>query len=96
MAELPVAGALASPEVVWFGVGALTLVSVDVVSCVEAVGATDVGEAVTVLVVATAGEDTTLVGLRGLTGLVGFVGLVTLLTQVLLVVTQFPDHVGEP
>ena len=56
----------------------------------------DVGEAVTVLVAAATGEDAALVGFSGLTGLVGFVGLVTLFTQVLLVVTQLPDQIGEP
>ena len=93
VAGLVVDGALEPPELVG---DALALESAGVVSCVEAGCATDVGEAVTVLVVATAGEDTTLVGLSGLTGLVGLVGFVTLLTQVFDVVVQFPDHIGEP
>ena len=96
VAGLVVCGALEPPELVWLVAGASAVLPVDVVSGVETGCATDVGEAVTVLVVATAGEDATLAGLSGLTGLVGLVGFVTLLTQVFDVVVQFPDQIGEP
>lgn len=51
--------------------GALAGLSVDEVTGVETVVTLDVGEAVTVLVAAAAGEDTTLVGFSGLMGLTG-------------------------
>jgi hypothetical protein len=100
VAELGVVvGALEPPELVWLLDGALAGLSVGVETCVETVVTLDVAEAVTVLVVAAAGEDTTLVGLSGLiglTGLVTFVGFVTLFTHVLEVVVQTPGHIGEP
>lgn len=96
VAGLVVCGALEPPELVG---DASTLLSACVVAGVEALGTTDVGEAVTVFVVAAAGEDTTLVGLRGLTGLAGdctLVGFVTDLTHVFEVVIHTPDQIGEP
>jgi hypothetical protein len=100
VAELGVVvGALEPPELVWLVAGASALGAVDVVSGVETVVTLDVAETVAVLVVAAAGEDTTLVGLSGLiglTGLVTFVGFVTLFTHVLEVVVQTPGHIGEP
>ena len=96
VAGLVVCGALEPPELVG---DASALEPAGVVSGVETGCATDVGEAVTVLVVAAAAEDTTLVGLSGLiglTGLVTFVGFVTLFTHVLEVVVQTPGHIGEP
>lgn len=101
VAELAGAGAVEPPELVWLVVvvDASTLESAGVVAGVETDVTLDVAEAVTVVVVAAAAEDTTLVGLRGLmglTGLVTFVGLVTLFTHVLEVVVQLPDHKGEP
>jgi hypothetical protein len=100
VAELGVVvGALEPPELVWLLDGALAGLSVGVEAGVETVVTLDVAEAVTVLVVAAAAEDTTLVGLSGLiglTGLVTFVGFVTLFTHVLEVVVQTPGHIGEP
>ena len=63
--------ALEPPELVVFVAGALAGLSIDEVAGVETVVTLDVGEAVTVLVAAAAGEDTTLVGFSGLMGLTG-------------------------
>lgn len=99
VAELPAVGAAEPTELVWLVDGASAALAVAVVSGVETVVTLDVAEAVAVLVVAAAGEDTTLVGFRGLTGLIGdctFVGFVTLFVQVFELVTHTPDHIGEP
>lgn len=99
VAELAGAGAVEPPELVGLVDGASAALAVAVVSCVEALVTLDAAETVAILVVAAAGEDTTLVGFRGLTGLTGdctFVGFVTLFTQVFDVVTQLPDQIGEP
>lgn len=96
VAELAGAGAPEPPELVG---DASTLEPAGIVSGVEALVTLDVGDAIAVLVVATAGEDTTFVGFSGLTGLTGdctFVGLVTLLTHVFEVVVHTPDQVGDP
>ena len=98
VAELVVAGALEPPELVWLVDGASAVLPTGVVSCVETDVTLDVAETVAILVVATAGEDTTLVGLSGLIGLTGdctFVGFVTLFTHVFNVVVQTLAQIGR-
>jgi len=96
VAELAGVGAPEPAELVG---DASTLEPAGIASGVEALVTLDVGDAIAVLVVATAGEDTTFVGFSGLTGLTGdctFVGFVTLLTQVFEVVVHAPDQIGDP
>ena len=103
VAEFVAAGAVEPPELVdelLVSVGpdvvVIVIVSLELPATAAATGfAVGVEDAVTVFVVAPAGEDTTLVGLRGLIGLTGLdtlVGFVIDFTHVFAVVIQFPDQ----